>query len=346
MNTLVKRLTEGTRISINNIEYIVETKTWYSIKEDDNVRYVKCELGNNKVLVIIPEDNLIYLGQVIDDMKYERISQNKIKHNGVVFNKTGDGHQYVVNIEFGNIEDVEGNCAFEDYESGGHIISLGILTDKNKRADVYADILKIEDIIIENEYNTLDYYNKNAKLYFEQTINGNLKENYDKFLSQIPKGAYILDFGCGSGRDSKYFMNKGYKVKAIDGSIEMCKLASKYIGQNAQCMVFDELNEQDTYDAIWACSSILHVEKEKLPDILAKMVRALKKNGIIYTAFKKGRKFEIKEGKYYNFLIREDLESILDDIDSQVKIIDYFETLSSTNRPDKIIWSNYILKKY
>ncbi len=195
------------------------------------------------------------------------------------------------------------------------------------------------------QYNTLDYYNKNAKLYFEQTVEGDLKENYDKFLSKIAKKSYILDFGCGSGRDSKYFMEKGYKVKAIDGSIEMCKLASKYIDQNVECMKFDELNEENTYDAIWACSSILHVEKKELPSILSKMIRALKPNGVIFTAFKKGDGYEIKEGKYYNFLTKEELEQILNNINQNIKIIDYFETLSSTKRSEKVIWSNYILQK-
>lgn len=198
---------------------------------------------------------------------------------------------------------------------------------------------------MQKEYNTLDYYNKNAKLYFEQTIEGNLKENYDKFLSRIAEKSYILDFGCGSGRDSKYFMEKGYKVKAIDGSIEMCKLASKYINQDVECMKFDELNEENTYDAIWACSSILHVEKENLPDILNKMIRALKQNGVIFTAFKKGEGYEIKEGKYYNFLTKEELEKILNNLGQNTKIIDYFETLSSTKRPEKVVWSNYIVQK-
>lgn len=125
-----------------------------------------------------------------------------------------------------------------------------------------------------------------------------MKENYDKFLSKIPRESYILDFGCGSGRDSKYFIENGYKVKAIDGSIEMCKLASEYINKDVECMKFDELNEENTYDAIWACSSILHVEKEELPNILNKMIRVLKLNGVIFTAFKKGEGYEIKEGKY------------------------------------------------
>ncbi len=47
-------------------------------------------------------------------------------------------------------------------------------------------------------------------------------------------------FGCGLGRDSKYFMDNGYKVKAVGDSIEMCKLASKYISQEIDSMRFDK----------------------------------------------------------------------------------------------------------
>ena len=79
---------------------------------------------------------------------------------------------------------------------------------------------------MEEQYNTIEYYNKNAETYFEQTVEANLQVVYDEFLSRIPAKSYILDFGCGSGRDSKFFIENGYKVKAIDGSIEMCKLAS------------------------------------------------------------------------------------------------------------------------
>ena len=159
---------------------------------------------------------------------------------------------------------------------------------------------------MKEEYDNLEYYNKNAKLYFEQTKVGNLKENYDKFLSRIEKGAYILDFGCGSGRDSKFFIENGYKVKAIDGSIQMCKIASDYINQNVECMLFEDLKDKDAYDGIWACSSILHLEKEELPNIIVKMINALKPNGIIYTSFKNGSGYEIKDGKYYNYMTKEE----------------------------------------
>ena len=197
---------------------------------------------------------------------------------------------------------------------------------------------------MEKKYDTLEYYNKNAQLYCSQTIMGDFQKIYDRFLKHLPSNAYILDFGCGSGRDSKYFLNNGYKVKAIDGSIEMCKLASNYISQKVKCIKFNELNDVDTYDGIWACSSILHVEKEKLANILNKMINALKINGIIYASFKIGTGYEIKEGKYYNYLTKEELEKILN---KNVKIIDYFETLPITKRNAKnTIWGNFIIKKF
>ena len=200
---------------------------------------------------------------------------------------------------------------------------------------------------MEEKYNTLEYYNKNAKIYCEQTLEGNMQENYDKFLQHLPSNAYILDFGCGSGRDSKYFIEKGYKVKAIDGSIEMCKLASKYINQEVICMNFEELKDINTYDGIWACSSILHVEKENLSNILNKMINGLKFNGIIYTSFKIGERFEIKEGKYYNYLTKNEMIQILKNLNRKVKLIDYFETLPTTKRIAKnTIWGNFIIKKF
>lgn len=196
------------------------------------------------------------------------------------------------------------------------------------------------------KYDTLEYYNNNAKIYCEQTLIGNLQENYDKFLKYLPQNAYILDFGCGSGRDSKYFIENGYKARAIDGSFEMCKLASKYINQKVNCMKFEELCDINTYDGIWACSSILHVEKENLINILIKMITSLNVNGIIYTSFKIGKGYEIKEGKYYNYITKEEMIETLNKIGKNVKLIDYFETLPSTKRvANNTIWGNFIIKK-
>lgn len=148
MKNLINKLNLNSIIKIKGKDYIVRTKTWYSIKEDTNALYVKCELSDNKILVLIPEDDLIYIGNVIENMKYEKISEDKIKYNNVIFNKSGEGNQYITNIEFGNKDEIEGDCRFEDYETENNIISLGILTDKGIRADIYANILSIDDIIV------------------------------------------------------------------------------------------------------------------------------------------------------------------------------------------------------
>ena len=150
MKELISKIKKETAISIKGIKYIVKTKTWYSIEEDKNAVYLKCELSNNKVLVIIPDDELIYIGEVIENMQYERISENEIRFENRVFHKTGDGNQFILNIEFGEKDQVEGKCNFEDYENENNIISLGILTDRaNKRADVFAEILNLEELIFE-----------------------------------------------------------------------------------------------------------------------------------------------------------------------------------------------------
>lgn len=114
-----------------------------------------------------------------------------------------------------------------------------------------------------------------------------MKLSYDKFLKHIPKGGCILDFGCGSGRDSKYFLDSGYKIKAIDGSKKLCELAQQYIKQKVENMYFSDLNDINTYDGIWCCASLLHIPQNELIEVLNKIINATKNNGIIYISKKK-----------------------------------------------------------
>ena len=135
---------------------------------------------------------------------------------------------------------------------------------------------------------TLDYYNKNAKKFITGTISVDFGTIQNQFLDKLPSGAEILDYGCGSGRDTKYFLEQGCKVTAIDGSQELCKLASEYTGIPVKRMLFRDLNEKEAYDGIWACSSILHVPANELQDIIEKMANALRAHGIIYTSSSTG----------------------------------------------------------
>ena len=191
-------------------------------------------------------------------------------------------------------------------------------------------------------YQTLNYYNQNAKAYNEKTKNADMQKQYERFIFYLPEKAYILDFGCGSGRDSKFFIEHGYEVTAIDGSEKMCEMASKNIGQEVKCMRFDQLSDESKYDGIWACSSILHVERENLPDILRRLIRALKEDGVIYTTFKIGDKCEVRGGRFFNDMTKELLEKMLEELEMDAKIVEYYTNASSINDD---IWGNYYIKR-
>ncbi len=190
---------------------------------------------------------------------------------------------------------------------------------------------------------TLDYYNQNANTFFEGTVSVNFKEVQDKFLKVLP-GKKILDFGCGSGRDTKYFLDNGYDVIAIDGSIELCKKASEYTGIEVKHMLFQELNDKDTYDGIWACSSILHLNKEELKPVLLKMIDALKKHGIIYTSFKYGDFEGERNGRYFSNFTIESFKEYVQDI-STIQIEEYWLSGDVRKGREDEQWLNLILRK-
>ena len=155
---------------------------------------------------------------------------------------------------------------------------------------------------------TLDYYNRNAGSFTSTTVDVEFTDIQDWFLRYLEPGALILDFGCGSGRDSRYFLSKGFMVEACDGSEEMVRAASKTAGIPVRKMLFEELDEEERYDGIFACASILHVPFEELPDILAKMERALKNDGAIYVSFKYGDFEGERNGRYFTDMTMERLQ--------------------------------------
>lgn len=161
---------------------------------------------------------------------------------------------------------------------------------------------------------TLAYYNTNAKIFTESTINVDFSSVQNKFLDKLRSGAYILDFGCGSGRDTKYFLEIGYTVEAIDGSKELCKIASEYAGIEVKNMLFQDLQEVQKYDAIWACSSILHLSYTELVDVMKKIAVALKDKGLLYTSFKYGTYEGIRNGRYFIDMTEDSLEKLLQEV--------------------------------
>jgi superfamily II DNA or RNA helicase/SAM-dependent methyltransferase len=133
-----------------------------------------------------------------------------------------------------------------------------------------------------------DYYTRNAPQFFMDTAHVDMTAFYEEFLSTIPRGGLLMDAGCGSGRDTKEFLSRGYRVVAFDASPEIANLAAQHTNHPVSVRTFLEINEEASYDGIWACASLLHVPEADLSDAFFRLWRALKPDGVMYVSFKLG----------------------------------------------------------
>lgn len=191
---------------------------------------------------------------------------------------------------------------------------------------------------------TIDYYNENAKSFIDRTVSVDFSQIQNVFLELLPNNAHILDFGCGSGRDTKYFLDRGYQVDAMDGSMELCKTASEYTGIRVKQMLFQKLAEVEKYDGIWACASILHVKKEELSDIIRKMSLATKENGIIYISFKYGDYEGERNGRYFTDMTENSMKEMLADF-PELEVEKQWITGDVRDGRGDERWLNMILRK-
>lgn len=191
---------------------------------------------------------------------------------------------------------------------------------------------------------TINYYNNNARGFADRTVNADMGVCQGKFIALLDKGAFILDAGCGSGRDSKFFINQGFNVTAIDGSSEMCLVASKYTGLKVECIRFDEMEFNSRFDGIWACASLLHIEKKELPYILCRFHKALKPGGVMYASFKYGNREEYRLGRFFSDYNMDEVKKIFLN-GGLFELAECFET--EDFRPDykEKPWVNIIVRK-
>jgi len=146
--------------------------------------------------------------------------------------------------------------------------------------------------------------------------------------------------GCGSGRDLLWFKNKGFEVIGFERSAGLAKLAREHSGV--------EVIEGDfeTYDfsfisagAIISSGSIVHVQHERLAEILQNIVQALEKNGIFYVSLKEGEGTKIDDlGRPFYYWKDEKLREVFESLD--FKVLDFYQNESIANSDD--VWLSYI----
>lgn len=167
---------------------------------------------------------------------------------------------------------------------------------------------------------TIESYDKTVDSYTANVEKLHPKKESKIFLYLIDKKSLILDLCCGSGRDSKIFANKGFKVVGIDLSKNMIEAAKNFV-KNANFRVMDmmKLNfKNNLFDAIWANAAFCHISKKDIPKAIREIYGVLKKNGIFYLSLKEG-KGELLETdkryggvkKFWSFFQKKEIEKIL-----------------------------------
>ncbi|QOZ25746.1 bifunctional 2-polyprenyl-6-hydroxyphenol methylase/3-demethylubiquinol 3-O-methyltransferase UbiG [Bradyrhizobium sp. CCBAU 51753] len=147
---------------------------------------------------------------------------------------------------------------------------------------------------------TLQFYRRNAEAYagWAKAPSTRLKG----FLALLPAGGAILELGCGAGNHAAVMLADGFALRATDGSPEMAEVASRRINHPVEAMRFDELEDQEAYDGVWASACLLHVPRDELAGILGRIHRALKPGGLFYASYKIGHDDGRDSiGRYYNY---------------------------------------------
>lgn len=136
---------------------------------------------------------------------------------------------------------------------------------------------------------------------------------------------------------------KGYQAEAIDYSAELVEKARELTGIEVRQQSFYELNEVAKYDGIWACASLLHCERDRLTEVLARIFKALKPNGVCYMSFKYGDSDREKEGRSFTDLNEQQAYDLLKQID-QALLLQQWITVDK--RPDRTEeWLNILIRK-
>jgi SAM-dependent methyltransferase len=192
---------------------------------------------------------------------------------------------------------------------------------------------------------TVAFYDTKAHEYSESTISLDLQEIYKPFLQTLTPGAHILDAGCGSGRDTKFFLKNGYRVTSIDASPEMATLATQSAGQRCEALSFQEMPYKGEFDGIWACASLLHVPKGEMRDVLNRFARALKPSGVFYVSLKEGEGETLTDdGRFFRFYTADSFRGLVAKCPA-LQEISFWKTaeMRSLRHPEP--WLNFLMAK-
>jgi len=190
---------------------------------------------------------------------------------------------------------------------------------------------------------SIEYYNQNAKTFYDGTLAVDMSSLYSHFEPFLCEGGLILDAGCGSGRDSLYFQQRGFQVVAMDASSELAQMATQLIGLPVEICRFDEFHHGEAFDGIWACASLLHVPMAELAPVVQHLANLLKSGGLFYCSFKYGEGESVRDDRTFTNLDEKGLARLVQDLPLEIRELWQTEDLRPGRGQE--CWLNAILVK-
>lgn len=168
--------------------------------------------------------------------------------------------------------------------------------------------------------------------------------SHARFLQYLPAGGLILDAGCGSGRDSRAFLQAGYSVSAFDACGALCKEARQFSGLAVAHQRFLDPLPVTGVDGIWACASLLHVPRSDLVLTLAHLTAALVSGGVLYASFKWGWGERVDaDGRHFTDLDLTELARLLDSL-PHLQLVEYWQN-TEVRSAHSVNWFNFIVMR-
>lgn len=114
-----------------------------------------------------------------------------------------------------------------------------------------------------------------------------------RFVGQLSPGGRVLEVGSGSGRDALALEQAGLSVRRTDITPAFVELLHE-AGHPADRLdplrddLADPYAPHATYDGVWANASLLHVDRDDLPTVLARLAQVTREGGALFVSVKEG----------------------------------------------------------
>ncbi len=143
---------------------------------------------------------------------------------------------------------------------------------------------------------TLAFYDADAAAYADRPHGAGMLED---FIAELPPGARVLDLGCGGGWHSAQLRDAGFVVTSVDASAGLAAEVKQRWSIDVRVMQFDQLDEVDAFDGVWASASLHHAQTSELPAIFGAIRRATKIGGVFHSTWKVGDDRRDKLGRFF-----------------------------------------------